>query len=116
MQNLKVIFTGNIAGMYVAAPGTKLTDTASTLNGWLDANVAYAGSGFPGANTGAGGNGSTGCAVGTPVPLNTTVSNIGYTMTLGSADLSSSTYHQCLINIVLGPNSWVSNVYVGSYQ
>ena len=115
MQNMKVIFTGNIAGMYVAAPGTKLTDTNSTLNGWMDANVAYGGSGFPGSNTGAGGNGSTGCAVGTTVPVNTFVSNVGYVLTLGSADLSNSAIHQCLFNIVLGPGQFVSNIYLGSY-
>jgi PKD repeat protein len=114
MQNMKVIFTGKISGMYVAAPGTKLTDTSSTLNGWMDANVAYAGSGFPGQGTG--GNGSTGCAVGTTVPLNTFVSNVGYVLTLGSSDLSTSSIHQCLFNIVLGPNDYVTNIYIGSYQ
>jgi hypothetical protein len=119
MQNMKVVFTGRVAGMYVAAPGTRLTDTNSTLNGWMDANVAYAGSGFPGANTGAGGNGSTGCAVGTTVPTSTFVSNVAYTLTLGSGDLSQSTstggYNQCLFNLVLGPNDFVSNIYLGSY-
>jgi hypothetical protein len=100
----------------VAAPGTKLTDTNSTLNGWMDANVAYGGSGYPGANTGAGGNGSTGCAVGTTVPVNTFVSNVGYILTLGSADLSNSAIHQCLFNIVLGPGQFVSNIYLGSYS
>ena len=113
MQNMKVIFTGRVAGMFIAAPGTKLTDTSSTLNGWLDANVAYAGSGFPG--QGAGGNGSTGCAVGTTVPTSTFVSNVAYTLTLGSGDLSSSAIHQLLINLVLGPNDFVSNIYLGSY-
>jgi hypothetical protein len=120
MQNMKVVFTGRVAGMYIAATGTKLTDTNSTLNGWMDANVAYAGSGYPGANTAAGGNGSTGCAVGIPVPINTFVSNVAYILTLGAGDLSQSTstggYNQCLFNIVLGPTDWVSNVYIGSYQ
>jgi hypothetical protein len=119
MQNMKVVLTGRVAGMYVAVPGTRLTDTNSTLNGWMDATVAYAGSGYPGANTSAGGNGSTGCAVGTTVPTSTFVSNVAYILTLGSGDLSQSTstggYNQCLFNIVLGPNDWVSNVYLGSY-
>jgi hypothetical protein len=116
MQNMKVVFTGKISGMYVAVPGTPLTDTASTLNGWLNANVAYAGSGYPGDNTAAGGNGSPGCAVGTPVPTGTFVSNVAYTLTLGSGDLSQSvSSNQCLFNIVLGPTDWVSNVYLGSY-
>ena len=114
MQNFKFIFTGRIAGLYVAAPGTKLTDTASTLNGWLNANVAYAGAGYPGDNTGAGGNGGPGCAVGTTVPTSTFVSNVTYTLTLGSADLSNSAIHQCLLNLVLGPNDFVSNVWIGA--
>jgi hypothetical protein len=112
MQNMKVIFTGKLSGMYIAVPGTKLTDTNSTLNGWMDANVAYGGAGTPG--PGVGGNGSTGCAVGTTVPLNTFVSNVAYTLTLGDVNLSSSAIKQCLVNIVLGPNDWVSNIYLGS--
>ena len=112
MQNMKIIFTGNISGMYVAVPGTKLTDTNSTLNGWMDANVAYGGAGSPG--PGVGGNGSTGCAVGTTVPLNTLVSNVAYSLTLGDVNLSTSAIKQCLFNIVLGPNDWVSNIYLGS--
>jgi hypothetical protein len=114
MQNFKFIFTGRIAGLYVAAPGTKLTDTASTLNGWMNANVAYGGAGYPGDNVAAGGNGNPGCAVGTPVPTSTFVSNVAYTLTLGSADLSNSTIHQCLLNVVLGPNDFVSNIWIGS--
>ena len=112
MQNMKIIFTGNISGMYVAVPGTKLTDTNSTLNGWMDANVAYGGAGTPG--PGVGGNGSTGCAVGTTVPLNTLVSNVAYSLTLGDVNLSTSAIKQCLFNIVLGPTDWVSNIYLGS--
>lgn len=115
LQNIKVIFTGRVAGMYIAAPGTKLTDTASTLNGWLNANVAYAGSGYPGDNTGAGGNGSPGCAVGTAVPTSTFVSNVAYILTLGSAGTNQSSTNQLLFNLVLGPNDFVSNIYLGNY-
>jgi len=116
LQNMKVVFTGRVAGMYIAAPGTKLTDTASTLNGWLNANVAYAGSGYPGDNTAAGGNGSSGCAVGTAVPTSTTVANVAYILTLGSAGTNQSYANQLLFNVVLGPNDWVSNIYLGNYS
>jgi hypothetical protein len=116
LQNMKVVFTGRVAGMYIAAPGTKLTDTSNTLNGWLNANVAYAGSGFPGDNTGAGGNGSSGCAVGTAVPTSTTVANVAYILTLGSAGTNQSYANQLLFNVVLGPNDWVSNIYLGNYS
>ena len=114
MQNFKVIFTGRVAGMFIAAPGTKLTDTSSTLNGWADANVAYSGAGIPGANTGAGGNGGVGCAVGTTVPTSTFVSNVSYTLTLGGVNLSQSSTNNLLLNVVLGPNDFVSNLYIGS--
>jgi PKD repeat protein len=116
LQNMKVVFTGRVAGMYIAAPGTKLTDTSNTLNGWLNANVAYAGSGFPGDNTAAGGNGSSGCAVGTAVPTSTFVSNVAYILTLGSAGTNQSYANQLLFNVVLGPNDWVSNIYLGNYS
>jgi len=116
LQNMKVVFTGRVAGMYIAAPGTKLTDTSNTLNGWLNANVAYAGSGFPGDNTAAGGNGSSGCAVGTAVPTSTTVANVAYILTLGSAGTNQSYANQLLFNVVLGPNDWVSNIYLGNYS
>ena len=44
--------------MFIAAPGTTI-DNASSLNGWLDCGVQYAGAGVPGANTGSGGNGKS---------------------------------------------------------
>jgi hypothetical protein len=100
--------------MFIAAPGTKLTDTSSTLNGWADANVAYAGAGIPGANTGAGGNGGVGCAVGTTVPTSTFVSNVAYILTLGGVNLSQSPTNNLLLNVVLGPNDFVSNLYIGA--
>jgi hypothetical protein len=61
MSIFRFRMTGRISGMYIAAPGTSI-DNTSTLNGWLDASLQYAGSGVPGANIPAGGNGSNGCA------------------------------------------------------
>jgi hypothetical protein len=51
LSKFNIKFTGNIAGLWVAVPGSAI-DTSSTLNGWLNANIAYAGSGIPGAGTG----------------------------------------------------------------
>ena len=58
MANFDINITSSgIAGLWIAAPGTAI-DSASSLNGWLDASTTYGGSGVPGANTGSGGNGS----------------------------------------------------------
>jgi hypothetical protein len=78
-----------MAGLYVALPGSTI-DSASTLNGWLDMGVAYAGSGIPGANTGAGGNGSNGCALGGLAVFNSAQTNRSVTATFGTVSSSSA--------------------------
>ena len=57
MSNFTVRLSGKVSGFFIAAPGTSI-DSASTLNGWVDAGTTYGGSGTPGADTGNGGNGS----------------------------------------------------------
>ena len=66
--NINITSTSGIAGCWIALPGSKI-DTmvsgvgpTSTINGWLDTSLVYAGSGVPGADTGNLGNGSNGCA------------------------------------------------------
>jgi hypothetical protein len=73
VSKFDILYTGTIAGLWVALPGQ--SNTYSTLNGWLDMSTAYAGSGIPGANTGAGGNGSNGCAIGGTAVLNSAQSS-----------------------------------------
>jgi hypothetical protein len=95
------ITSSGISGLWIAAPGTSI-DNTSTLNGWLRSDLAYAGSGVPGGNTGAGGNGSDGCAAtsGDIISSGTSLSG-SYTMTLGSENLSNSTGNVVLIRIAL---------------
>jgi hypothetical protein len=102
MANFTVTLTGRVSGFYIAAPGTAI-DSASTLNGWIDASIAYAGSGVPGANTGAGGNGSNGCAFtsGDRIIDNTTYSAQSFTLTLGSENASNATGNNVLVRIKL---------------
>jgi hypothetical protein len=86
LASFYIHYTGTLAGLWIACPG--VTDTpASPTNGWLNAAVAYAGSGVPG--TGTGGNGSNGCAVGGNATLN---SNGTYdiNVTFGSVNTSSA--------------------------
>jgi hypothetical protein len=88
LSKFNIKFTGTIAGLWVAVPGSAI-DTSSTLNGWLNMNIAYAGSGIPGAGTG--GNGSNGCALGGVVTLNSAVSAHSKTCTFGTVSTSDPT-------------------------
>ena len=103
-SSFTVTITGTIRGLYFAAPGSSI-DTTSTLNGWLDASIAYNGSGVPGAN----GNGSNGCTVGTTVPLGTAISNQTYSITLGSESTTNSTGNQILFSIALNAGDTVTS-------
>lgn len=109
LANFYVTFTGKISGFWIAAPGTQV-DTTSTLNGWLDASIPYAGVGLPGANTTAGGNGSNGCAytAGDVIPLGTTQTNKTCRLTLGTENASNSFGNQIFINIKLAPGDSLS--------
>ena len=102
MSNFTVRLTGTVSGFFIAAPGTAI-DSASSLNGWLDAGITYGGSGVPGANTGSGGNGSNGCAFtsGDRIIDGTSYSNSTFTLTLGSESASNSTGNNVLVRIKL---------------
>lgn len=99
VSKFNVSFTGNVAGMWVALPGSTI-DSTSTLNGWLDMSTAYSGSGVPGANTGAGGNGSNGCALGGTVTLNSSGSQ-SKTCTFGTVSSSSTVSNEIFVRIKL---------------
>ena len=102
MANFTVRLSGKVSGFFVAAPGTTI-DSASTLNGWTDAGITYGGAGCPGANTGAGGNGSNGVAFtsGDRIVDGTTYSNDTFTLTLGDQNASNSTGNNILVRIKL---------------
>ena len=95
------ITSSGIAGLWIAAPGTGIDDS-SGLNGWLQADTAYGGSGQPGSDTGNGGNGSNGCAFnsGDRIVASTSLSG-DYTMTLGTENLSNATANVALVRIAL---------------
>src|SRR5210317_1892834 len=102
MANFTVRLTGTVSGCFIAAPGTAI-DSASTLNGWLDAGITYGGSGVPGADTGNGGNGSNGCAFtsGDRIIDGTSYSNQTFTLTLGSENGTNATGNNVLVRIKL---------------
>ena len=98
VSKFDVKYTGNIAGMWVALPGSVI-DSSSSANGWIDMAVAYGGAGYPGVN--APGNGSDGCAVGGVVALNTSVTNNSKTCTFGTVSSSSTATNEIYVRIAL---------------
>ena len=102
MANFDITLSGTISGLFIAAPGTDI-DSASGLNGWLDAGTTYGGSGTPGSDTGNGGNGSNGCAFtsGDRVIDGTTYSNDDFTFTLGDQNATNAYGNQILVRFKL---------------
>ena len=102
MANFTVTLTGTISGMFIAAPGTDIDD-ASTISGWLDCGITYAGAGTPGADTGNGGNGSNGCAFtsGDRILDGTAMSSDSFTFTLGDQNGTGATGNNILVRIKL---------------
>jgi hypothetical protein len=99
--SINIVAPSGVVGVWIAAPGTTL-DNTSGLNGWLDCSTQYAGSGKPGSNTGAGGNGSNGCAVtGADKILSNTALNGTFKQTLGTENLTNATNNVALIRIAL---------------
>lgn len=102
-----IYLSGRVAGLFVALPGSAI-DTSSTLNGWLDMSLAYAGAGQPGA--GSGGNGSNGSGLGTLIPLNTTVTAQRYTCTFGTASTAGSTGNEVYVRVKLTTGQTVTSL------
>jgi hypothetical protein len=98
VSKFDVKWTGNIAGLWVALPGSTI-DTTSSANGWLSMSTAYAGAGIPGVN--APGNGSDGCALGGVAPLNSSQTNKSVTATFGTESSSSTSTNEIYIRIKL---------------
>ena len=111
--DINITSTTGIAGMWYAAPGTTLT-AASGINGWVETTSQYNGTGLPGTDTGNGGNGAAGGAYtgADVVPTGSSLSG-GYTMTLGTANLSNATGNVCLIRIALTSGQSVTALSIG---
>lgn len=113
VANFDIALNGQISGLWIAAPGTAI-DSASTLNGWIDGTVQYAGAGVPGADTGNGGNGSNGCALTGADVIPTGIGiNASYTMTLGSENSSNATGNNILVRIRLDSGDSLASISVG---
>ena len=113
MANFTVTLSGTISGMFIAAPGTDI-DSTSTIAGWLDCTSTYAGAGTPGANTGAGGNGSNGCAFtsGDRIVDGSSMSSDDFTFTLGDQNGTGATGNNILVRIKLESGDSLTSVSV----
>jgi hypothetical protein len=100
VSKFDVKFSGTLAGCWVALPGSTI-DSTSSENGWIDMTVSYAGSGVPGANTGSGGNGSNGCALGGVIPTGSSQTNKSTTATFGTVSSSSTATNEIYVRIAL---------------
>ena len=98
VSKFDITYAGNVAGMWVALPGSVI-DSSSSANGWINMASAYAGAGYPGVN--APGNGSDGCALGGTVSLNTTVASTSKTCTFGTVSSSSTATNEIYVRIAL---------------
>jgi hypothetical protein len=114
VSRFSITLTGKVSGLFVAVPNTAM-DTASSINGWGDASIQYAGSGVPGGNTGSGGNGSNGIAeTGSDrITDGTSYSNQTFTMTLGTVSSSNSFNNQILISVVLNSDDSLTALSIG---
>jgi len=110
--NINITSPSGVAGVWIAAPGTAIGATSS-INGWLDCGVQYAGAGIPGANTGSGGNGSNGCAsTGSDRILPNASLSGSYTMTLGTENLTNATGNVALVRIALDSGQSITSLSV----
>ena len=100
VSKFDITYAGNVAGMWVALPGSVI-DSTSGANGWINMAVSYAGAGVPGANIGAGGNGSDGCALGGIVQINTTVASTNRTCTFGTVSSSATSTNEIYVRVAL---------------
>lgn len=111
MANMTIRLTGKVSSLHIAAPGTNI-DSTSDSNGWLSASDTYAGSGTPGANTAAGGNGSDGCAFtsGDRIIDGTTYNNSTFSLTLGDQNATDAFNNQILVSVGLESGDYVSTI------
>jgi hypothetical protein len=110
--NLNIVAPSGVANVWIAAPGTTLDNTSGGF-GWFRCDTTYAGSGKPGVNVGAGGNGTDGVAVtsGDRILANTAL-NGAYRMTLGTENLTNATNNVCLVRIALASGQTVTTLAV----
>ena len=97
VSKFDIAFTGTVAGVWVALPGSVI-DSSSSANGWINMNQAYGGAGYPGVNSP--GNGSDGCSLGGIIALNQSGTQ-RKTCTFGTVSSSSTGTNEIYVRIAL---------------
>ena len=91
VSKFDIQFTGTIAGLWVAVPGSAIDTAAGATNGWVSMATAYGGAGVP----------SSGCALGGVVTLNSAVTNHRKTCTFGTVSSSDTSTNEIYVRIKL---------------
>ena len=91
LSKFNIKFTGTIAGLWVALPGSSIDSAAGATNGWLSMATAYGGAGVP----------SSGCALGGVVTLNSAVTAHSKTCTFGTVSSSDTSTNEIYVRIKL---------------
>lgn len=98
LSKFDIQFTGTIAGLWVAVPGSGIDTAASATNGWVSMAAAYGGSGVP----------TSGCALGGVVTLNSAVTAHRKTCTFGTVSTSDTATNEVYVRIKLTSGQSVS--------
>jgi len=109
--DINITSTTGISGAWIAAPGTAI-DSSSAYNGWMLCNTTKAAAGYPGSL--GGGNGNDGCAV-TDADriISGSALSGGYTMSLGTQNMSGATNNVVLVRFALSAGQSISYLSVG---
>jgi hypothetical protein len=91
LSKFNIKFTGTIAGLWVALPGSSIDSAAGATNGWLSMATAYGGAGVP----------TSGCALGGVVTLNSAVTAHSKTCTFGTVSSSDTSTNEIYVRIKL---------------
>ena len=91
LSKFNIKFTGTIAGLWVAVPGSAIDTAAAATNGWVTMASAYPGAGVP----------SSGCALGGVVTLNSAVTAHSKTCTFGTVSTSDTGTNEVYVRIKL---------------
>jgi hypothetical protein len=91
LSKFNIKFTGTIAGLWIAVPGSAIDTAAAATNGWVTMASAYGGAGVP----------SSGCALGGVVTLNSAVTAHSKTCTFGTVSTSDTATNEVYVRIKL---------------
>jgi hypothetical protein len=93
VSKFDITYAGNVAGMWVALPGSLIDSTTFSANGWVDMTVAYGG-GVPGEI-------SSGCSEGGAVIPNVNTASTSKTCTFGTVSSSSTATNEIYLRVAL---------------